>query len=1105
MAMANSDYIFEICANGVESALAAQEAGAHRVELCASIPEGGTTPSCGEIRQARRLLTATRLHVIIRPRGGDFVYSPLEAERMLTDIETARALGADGVVFGCLTPDGAIDEALCARLLEASRGMSTTFHRAFDCCRDPRRALETLVRLGFDRILTSGQQPAAEAGIPLLRELREQAAGRIVLMAGCGVNEENIARIRRETGLCEFHFSAREPLASADRSGHPLTPSFGNRMITTAKRVRETMKKLALLLLLLLPALRMAAQPLISDPAYRAEVLRAFEAKRAWVGDAFVGAVDTLDDPAEAEALRFLYAYMPLADITDYPAEFHLRNIRAAFRARAEMPWGAEVPELLFRHFVLPVRVNNEPLDDSRTQFFGELRERIAGLGMQEAILEVNHWCHERVTYAPSDARTLSPLACVRNALGRCGEESTFTVAALRAVGIPARQVYTPRWAHTDDNHAWVEAWADGRWFFLGACEPEPVLNLGWFNAPASRALLMHTRAFGDYRGPEEVMLRTGNFTEINLIDNYGSSDRIDFRVVDAQGAPVAGARVEFKIYNYAEFCTVATKFTDADGRTFLTAGRGDMLVWASKEGCCGYVQASFGRERELTIRLAPPCDGEVRELDIVPPAERVLIPEVPAALRAANQLRLAAEDSLRRAYEATFFAPDPAVKASPLLVRSRGNWRTIRAFVEKYADREERVYALLESLSEKDLRDMPMEILEDHLLAASSQLCPRVEDEMIIRPYKQRLQGAFDAATRARMQADPALLVQWVREQIRLAPGGEALRIAQTPAGVWEARVTDTRSRDIFFVALARSLDIEARKDAVTGKVQYRLPGQPWTDVDFEAAEQTAAPQGRLVLTYEPTRLLDDPKYYSHFTLTRITPSGSTALLNFEEGELDMGGGTSWSNTFREGALLDAGTYLLTTGTRLANGSVLAANRIFTVRAGETTTLPLVLRQSDTEVSVIGSFDSESRYLPFADGRAAERAESVLANTGRGYFVVGLIGVGQEPTDHALRDIARVQADFDAWGRPLLLLFESAAEARKWQAETYGPLPQNLLLGIDPDGAIRSQIAAQMKLQPNGPLPVFVIADTFNRVVFCSEGYTIGLGEQLQRVIKKL
>ena len=176
--------------------------------------------------------------------------------------------------------------------------------------------------------------------------------------------------------------------------------------------------------------------------------------------------------------MKFLYSYMVLADRGGYTPEFYLENVRSSLRAREEMPWGKTVPEREFRHFVLPVRVNNENLDLSRPVFYEELKERVRGLSMEEAILEVNHWCHEKATYQPSDARTSSPLSTVSQAIGRCGEESTFAVAALRSVGIPARQVYTPRWAHTDDNHAWVEAWANGRWYFIGACEPEPILNL---------------------------------------------------------------------------------------------------------------------------------------------------------------------------------------------------------------------------------------------------------------------------------------------------------------------------------------------------------------------------------------------------------------------------------------------------------------------------------------------------------------------------------------------------------------------------------------------------------------------------------------------------
>jgi transglutaminase-like putative cysteine protease len=214
----------------------------------------------------------------------------------------------------------------------------------------------------------------------------------------------------------------------------------------------------------------------MTDASYRSRVEQDFQQKKALMpqGELFTILDDASLSTYEQEALEFLYAYMPLADITDYPGEFHLMNIRASQRAAEEMPWGKTIPEDLFRHFVLPVRVNNEQLDSARVVFYKELEDRVKSLSLYDAILEVNHWCHEKAVYMPSDARTSSPLATVSTAYGRCGEESTLLVAALRSVGIPARQVYTPRWAHTDDNHAWVEAWADGKWHFLGACEPEP-------------------------------------------------------------------------------------------------------------------------------------------------------------------------------------------------------------------------------------------------------------------------------------------------------------------------------------------------------------------------------------------------------------------------------------------------------------------------------------------------------------------------------------------------------------------------------------------------------------------------------------------------------
>lgn len=816
----------------------------------------------------------------------------------------------------------------------------------------------------------------------------------------------------------------------------------------------------------------------------------------------------------EAEALQFLYAYMPLADVTDYPIEFHLQNVRATLEAREQMPWGRQVPELLFKHFVLPLRVNNEALDMSRPVFFRELKERVAGMSMEEAILEVNHWCHEHVTYQPSDARTLSPLACMKTAIGRCGEESTFTVAALRSIGIPARQVYTPRWAHTDDNHAWVEAWADGKWHFMGACEPEAVLDLGWFNAPASRALLMHTRAFGDYHGPEEVMLRTRNFTEINLIGNYATTASVQVQVIDKQGNPVDNARVEFRIYNYGEFYPAATKYSDSNGLTALTAGKGDMIVWASKDGWYGYRKVSFGQDDKETIALTQSNSlnaGPTYEtFDIVPPAEHSVIPKVTPEMAAANKVRFAQEDSIRKAYEATFVNAEKAQFLCPAvadyLVKSRGNWPTILDFANRHADNMERVVGILNGLNDKDMRDVTMAILEDAYNARSGQLSQRVEYEMITSPFKLELQDAFDAAMAAQFRAEPAKLVAWVRNNIELRPEENALHIAQTPMGVWRSRVADHRGRDIFFVDLARSLDIEARIDPVTAKVQYRN-GNDWQDVNFETTEQTNAQTGTLILRYSPTPALDDPKYYHHFSLSRILDDGTTQLLNYDEGDSGLEEGSSWSNTFKDGTPMDAGTYMLTSGTRAASGKVLVANRIFTVAPGQTTTVDLTMRQSDDIVAVIGNFNSESKFQLLDNQLRPVAGDdvSILSQTGRGYFIVGVLGVGQEPTNHAMRDIAKMSAALDKWGRPLVLLFENEQEAQKYRQENYGALPKHIIYGIDRDGGICRQIVQEMKLENENQLPVFILADTFNRVMFCSQGYTIGLGEQITKVITNL
>lgn len=855
----------------------------------------------------------------------------------------------------------------------------------------------------------------------------------------------------------------------------------------------------------------------ISTPSERKIIEQDFALKQRELpeGDLF-NVFDDFLAPVEREALQFLYAYMPTGDITDYSGEYYLENVRYSLKAREEMPWGKTIPAREFRHFVLPIRVNNENLDDSRRVFYEELKDRVKNLSLYDAVLEVNHWCHEKVIYTPSDSRTSSPLASVKTAYGRCGEESTFLVAALRSVGIPARQVYTPRWAHTDDNHAWVEAWVNGKWHFLGACEPEPVLNLGWFNAPASRGMLMHTKVFGRYNGPEEVMSKTSGYTEINVIDNYAPSTHAIVTVKDSEGKPASGVDVDFKIYNYAEFYTVASKQTNENGQVSLSAGKGDMLVWATDGKCFGYGQLSFARDSALTIILDKQAGAETTvPFDIVPPVESAQTVQVTPEQRAENDRRMQAEDSIRNLYTATFLNPErsgeiarmlgiDSAQLTPLLIGSRGNHAEIIEFL-KNTPAESRLLALqlLQTISAKDLRDTPAAVLSDHLtntpvfenpLFTRYILNPRIATELLTS-YKSFFIKEISPELAESIKADPANWTTWCKKNITIKDELNPQRIPMMPAGVWKARTADRYSRDIFYVAVLRSMGIAARIDEVTGKTQYANQSGNWVDVDFMTTDKQAnSPQGELVAGYVPVKALSNLQYYSHYTLSRFN-NGKFQLLNFPEDN-----SSSWENLLKKPLPLDTGYYMMVTGTRLASGGVLSNVSFFNIREGEKTKVDLVMRENPDEVKVIGNLNSEALFLP----AGKDQPQSILQTTGRGYFIIAILGARQEPTNHALRDIAALKKDFEGWGRGMVFLFRDEQQLKSFRPDEFPALPSTITWGTDIDGSIHKMISENMKL-PHSNLPVFVIADTFNRVVFISQGYTIGLGEQLMKVIHKL
>ena len=678
----------------------------------------------------------------------------------------------------------------------------------------------------------------------------------------------------------------------------------------------------------------------------------------------------------------WLYKYMPLPDRIQYSRQYWEENVQKTLQVREKMDWG--IPEREFRHFVLPVRVNKETLDDFRTRYADTLCARVQGMTLADAALEINHWCHEQANYQPSDGRTGSPEDIILRGTGRCGEESVLAVSALRAAGIPARQVYTPRWAHTDDNHAWVEVFTGDGWHFMGACEPEPVLDRAWFNGAVSRAMILHTKVFGDYKGPEDVIQRTPCYTEINVIRNYVPTRRTCVTVLE-DGRPARGASVSFRIYNYAEFYNVVTYRADSHGRASLDTGLGDLFVLAWNGDRFGYgVAGGENLVVELNHRFG---DNFADSLAVVPPPEKPLPSSVTPEIAAANARRLAQEDSIRVAHDHVNHAVERFRQAHP-----------------------DRAGAVLSLLSAKDRADVKYDVLEDALLGTGSQ---RVELEHL-RPYRADIL-ASDEVKGLKTKEEVAA---WCREHIGIREGLNPQELRTSPIAVWRSREADSLGLKIFYVALCRTLGIDAAYDSVTGKVEHD------------------GPQALL-------RPVSD-KYFRDYTLTRFTAEG-TQLLDYEETGLP------------EILSVDAGYYLLTTGRRLANGGVLVRLEFFPLEGGEERDLVPVVRSAGDKPSVIGTID----------------ADPLLPLTGRGYFLMTILGDKDEPSSHARAELAAAKSLLEKWGRPVV---ELPADSPYREA-----------------------------LPCSHALPVIAICDSFGRVVYVSSGYNTSLAADLERVIPQL
>lgn len=836
----------------------------------------------------------------------------------------------------------------------------------------------------------------------------------------------------------------------------------------------------------------------IHDKVYRHRISSAFDSLQQILEPKMPQLFKQLQDsklsPMEQEAMQFLYVSMPLSDIINRPPSFYIRQMRAAFATKELFPWADTLPNDVFRHFVLPYRVNNENMDSARMVFQRELYPRIKDMSMAEAALEVNHWCHEKVNYRATDSRTIGPLSAIKTAYGRCGEESTFTVTALRAVGIPARQVYTPRWAHTDDNHAWVEAYVDGRWQYMGACEPKPVLNTAWFDEPVLRAMMVHTKAFGNYHGSEAVIAAHNKYSILHLLNNYVPVRNLEVQVVDKADKAVPNANIAFGLYNYAEFYPLKQMQTDAHGKASLLSGLGTLRVMASDAaGHFNTVMVNLADTGSYRIKLDKNI-GESYNIPLkhIPPVQK-LPKAVPTDQEAANNIRLAQEDSIRNAYIDTFDTIESAraflsgyriddEELANILVEARGNARPIKELILRTHDGDiDQTINLLKSLSTKDYHDISYPMLKHHYDAfaqnnkqldkeiARKYVCsPRIALEEI-SAYRAPLQARFADLANGDIAEVSAALQSWIETHISIDNQWNYYNIYMHPEGVCQAGVADERSRDLLYVAAMRSLGYPARIEQARHKPQYY--DRSWIDVNFSSAQQAAspAPKAQLSIVYHGGKP-QDPLYRIHFGLAKFNGAFFETLEYDWEKPLSQ---------FEDSFEVEAGYYQLITGNRLHNGEVLVRQQYFNIEAGAHKQVELHIP------SLQIAHDSIGKWLAYGGGAPMKQ----------GYEILGWIDPHTEPGKHFLADFKPWAKQYADSHQPLKLYVPRLADVAVVQqavgkAVTVVPDPQMTMLS-DMYKAIGYEEEALM-------LPVFVVITADGSIRLHTKGYNIGTPEQL-------
>ena len=777
----------------------------------------------------------------------------------------------------------------------------------------------------------------------------------------------------------------------------------------------------------------------------------------------------------ERPLLAYYYATLPLTDVGDYSPAYFLSVARQALAVREEFPWCQALAEHRFLKDVAYPRVNTEELAPCRELFHDALAPRVRGLSLEEAILEVNRWCAEEATYRSTDGRTASPLQVYQRGFGRCGEESTFLVTALRSVGIAARQVYVPWWSHCDDNHAWVEAFDGQGWRYLGACEPEPQLDRGWFTHAAARAVMVHTRAFVQGSREEVAFLfpetdpvdwdiQEGVAVE-NITARYGDTKRLTVQVAGPDGAPAAGAWVSLSVLNMAAPREIAHRQADSQGCVTLGLGKGSVLAAAWEEASPGLLAecllAPGDTQAALVLGQGLAAAGE---WDFLPPADAGLT--VPALSPSQEEARRACLDRAAALREEKRLAREKARPAPP-------------------AGEGARVW---QSLTEKDREgELSPQLLEDALAAFAWEgqypaaafqeglLSPRVALE-VLTPWRRLLEGRFSPQEREAARGEPSRLWQWAQAA---APVDKDCYAALwgTPQGMLQVGASTSQGQQVLFCAACRALGIPAK--LVDGVPQvWREDGfSPLWGQEPTAALTVTAPAGQEALEAQ------------NYTLSRREAGGYLPLTT----------GAVPAGESRQ-LLLPPGAYRLWTVNRLPGGGLLARWEDFSLAPSAAREVALAFREGDVQ-DMLERCPLPGFTLAGEDGALWEGKELLEKAP---LSVLCFLEVNREPTEHLLGELRDAAAALQQAGLPLYLALPSLSHRDDpTLRKALAALPWATVCQCDFSTVIPA-LGRRLYLDPDR-LPLAILANQRGEGLYGCCGYNVGTAQLLLRLAAAL